>query len=130
MEGDRVREQLEHEHDRLDALKVGFLDEGLTSRSEQESSSELSSVEQHQADAGSAAFDHERDLSILEQVEAELVAVEQALGRLDDGTYGRCEACGDPIDDARLEARPEARFCLKDQAVAEGEASDARRPVS
>jgi DnaK suppressor protein len=60
-------------------------------------------------------------VSILEQVEAELADVELALRRLDDGTYGTCEACGHPIDDSRLAAKPEARLCLDDQALAERE---------
>lgn len=68
---------------------------------------------------GTETFDRERDLAILEQVEAELSEVERALQRLEAGTYGTCEACGKPIDDARLEAVPAARFCLEDEAAAE-----------
>lgn len=73
-------------------------------------------------DLGTGTFERERDLSILEQVEAELADVEHALRRLDEGTYGTCEACGRPIDEARLEVRPEARFCPADEEVAEREA--------
>ena len=39
--------------------------------------------------------------------------LEDALAKLDAGTYGVCETCGDPIGDARLEAMPAARFCIK-----------------
>ena len=35
-----------------------------------------------------------------------------ALQKLDDGTYGRCEGCGGPIAEARLEAMPAARLCI------------------
>jgi DnaK suppressor protein len=52
--------------------------------------------------------------SILEQVEAELADVEHALKRLDDGTYGVCEACGEPIGPPRLESSPAARLCARD----------------
>lgn len=38
--------------------------------------------------------------------------VEDALAKLDDGTYGRCEACDGPIPQARLEAKPAARLCI------------------
>src|SRR5579864_3091206 len=38
--------------------------------------------------------------------------VEAALAKFDDGTYGRCESCGEPITPARLEAKPAARFCI------------------
>lgn len=117
-----AREQLGLERERLEGLRGQFLDEGLTARSEGESLEALTIVSQHPADVGTETFDRERDLSILEQVEAELGEVEQALVRLEEGSYGRCEACGGPIEDARLQARPEARLCLADQQSAEREA--------
>ena len=120
MDADAARTRLEEERTRLDGLREGFDD--LNAESEEASLGELSSVDQHQADVGTETFNRERDLSILENVEAELVDVEHAIRRLDDGSYGTCEACGKPIDDARLEAMPAARFCLDDQAVAEREA--------
>lgn len=51
------------------------------------------------------------DLSILAQVEGELVDVERALARLDDGTYGTCEVCGEPIDGERLSSQPATALC-------------------
>src|SRR5438876_408008 len=81
--------------------KATFDDEHLRDESEDDSISELSSNDQHPADIGSETFEREKDLSILEQVEAELADVEHALRRLEDGTYGICEACGQPIDEAR-----------------------------
>lgn len=51
------------------------------------------------------------DTAVLEQVEAELADVERALRRLDDGSYGTCEACSSPIDDDHLAAQPAARYC-------------------
>jgi RNA polymerase-binding transcription factor DksA len=121
MERDAVRARLDEEQARLTQLRDDFVAEGLTSESEDESLGELSSVDQHQADVGTETFNRERDLSILEGVQAELADVEHALARLDEGTYGTCEACGKPIDDSRLEALPAARFCLEDQATAERE---------
>ena len=47
----------------------------------------------------------------LAAAEAELDAVEHALKRLDDGSYGSCEVCGSALDDARLAADPTARHC-------------------
>ena len=41
-----------------------------------------------------------------------LEEVEHALGKLDGGAYGVCESCGQPIDPARLEAKPAARYCM------------------
>jgi len=121
MEHDAARARLDEERTRLGAIRDGFVADGLTSESEAESLGELSNMDQHQADVGTETFLREADLSILEQVQAELADVEHALQRLDDGTYGTCEACGKPIDESRLEALPAARFCLDDQARAERE---------
>ena len=121
MDSDAARQRLEAERSRLETLRVDMDAEGLHNESEAASLGELSHSDQHQADVGTETFNRERDMSILEQVDAELTDVERALRRIDDGTYGRCEACGQPIDDARLEAVPAARFCLADQATAERE---------
>jgi len=121
MDLDGARAHLDHEQSRLAGLQENFRAEGLGSESEEDSLSELSSVDQHQADVGTETFNRERDLSILESVEAELDDVEHALRRLDDGTYGTCEACGQRIGQDRLAARPAARFCVVDQALAERE---------
>jgi len=45
-----------------------------------------------------------------------LIQVEDALQRIQDGTYGKCRDCGRPIEPARLEAVPWAAYCLEDQA--------------
>ena len=124
MDADQVRELLDAEHDRLTEVRDDLVARGYGVETEAESIAELSDNAQHQADVGTETFDRERDLSILEQVEAELTDIEHALTRLDDGSYGRCEACGEPIDDARLEALPAARFCLAHQAAVE---ADVRR---
>ena len=52
-------------------------------------------------------------------VEAELADVDRALERLDQGTYGRCDACGEAIAEERLEVVPAARFCVQHQADVE-----------
>lgn len=56
-------------------------------------------------------FERERELALLDRVAADLADVDRALGRLSEGSYGRCEACGAPIGDARLAALPAARSC-------------------
>jgi RNA polymerase-binding transcription factor DksA len=124
-----ARAQLAAERARLESLRDQFTAEGLTTESEAENLEALTIVSQHPADVGSETFDRERDFSILEQVEAELADCEHALRRLDEGTYGRCEACGKAIDDVRLEARPHARLCRDDQEAAEREAHGNSAPV-
>ena len=66
---------------------------------------DLSDVEVGAEDEG------EMHRSAVDTVDALLDEVELALGRLDDGTYGRCEVCGEPIDDGRLAAQPIIRTC-------------------
>jgi len=126
MDADEARRRLEAERARLNEVKSDFDDEHLSEESEDESLSELSSVDQHQADVGTETFEREKDLSILEQLDAELADVEHALKRLDEGTYGTCEYDGKPIPEERLEAIPAARFCLEHQAAAEQQAARTR----
>ncbi|MCU1449793.1 MAG: regulatory, yteA family protein [Acidimicrobiales bacterium] len=123
---DEARQRLEQERTRLVEVKETFDDEHLSDESESESISELSSVDQHQADLGTETFEREKDLSILEQVDAELADVEHALKRLDDGTYGTCEVDGKPIPEERLEALPATRFCLEHQSEAERQIQNSR----
>lgn len=120
MESDLARQRLMEERVRLDGVRSSFDGAGLD-ESEADSLGELSSYDQHQADVGTETFEREKDLSILEQVEAELADVEHALRRLDDGTYGTCEVCGGAIPDERLEAMPATRLCLEHRAEAERE---------
>jgi DnaK suppressor protein len=60
---------------------------------------------------GGEPFDHQVYVAVLDEVEAELSDAEHALRRLDDGTYGACEVCGDPIGPDRLSRAPAARRC-------------------
>jgi DnaK suppressor protein len=65
-----------------------------------------------EADAGSKTFEREHEMSLANNSRDLLVQVERALGRLDAGTYGRCEDCGKPIPKARLQAFPRATLCV------------------
>jgi RNA polymerase-binding transcription factor DksA len=119
MDIDLARQRLAAEKERLDGVRSTFDDEHLGDESESDSLGELSSYDQHQADMGTETFEREKDISILEQVDAELADVEHALRRLDVGTYGTCEIDGKPIPEDRLEAMPATRLCLEHQAEAE-----------
>lgn len=122
MDADQARARLEEERSRLTGIREGFEQDGIGTESEEASLGELSHLDQHQADVGTETFNRERDLSILAEVEAELADIEYAMKRLDERSYGVCEACGRPISDERLDALPATRFCLDDQAQAEREA--------
>jgi len=85
------------------ALKKSKLDEG----------SEQSTMPIHMADLGSDNYEQEFTLSLMENEEGTLGAIELALERIEDGTYGICEECGVKIPKARLNALPYAPTCVK-----------------
>lgn len=82
-------------------------------------SSELSHVTQHPGDLGTDVADNDREVALLEAADDRRDELRAALARLDAGTYGACVDCGQPIDAARLEFRPEAARCLADQEKVE-----------
>lgn len=65
-----------------------------------------------QADAGAKTFQREYELAQTENARDLLELAERALAKLDDGTYGVCESCGQPIGKARLHAFPRATLCV------------------
>jgi RNA polymerase-binding transcription factor DksA len=111
--------RLEEERTRLQGIRDDLQRERAEATSD--TGDELSSFDQHPGDVGTETFELARNVSLLEQVENELEEIEAAFGRLERGEYGRCQACGRPIGDERLEALPATRFCVEDQAKAERE---------
>jgi DnaK suppressor protein len=87
--------------------------EEATGASMAEASGEVGFDEEY-ADAGSYIFERERDLSLVDNVKDLIQKVEHALARIDDGGYGRCEVCGEPIEAERLDALPYTTLCLAD----------------
>ncbi len=65
-----------------------------------------------QADVGSATFERDHELSLANNARDMLVQTRHALARIDDGSYGRCESCGQPIGKLRLQAFPRATLCM------------------
>jgi RNA polymerase-binding protein DksA len=70
------------------------------------------------ARAGTATFERERDLSLENNSRDLLDKVTKAISRIDQGTYGTCEKCGNPIEKVRLKALPYATLCIKDAQAA------------
>lgn len=64
------------------------------------------------ADSGQATAEKARVLSMAEGLIDTMKEIDAAFARMDDGTYGRCESCGETIPGERLEARPVARLCM------------------
>ena len=70
-------------------------------------------VDDNFADTAQVSAEQGEAQALAAQLRDQLDDVEHALARLDEGTYGTCEMCGQPIGDARLEAMPAARFCIQ-----------------
>lgn len=65
-----------------------------------------------QADAGAATLEREHELSVANNSRGLLDQTRSALDRIQQGTYGDCESCGEPIGKMRLQAFPRATLCL------------------
>ena len=72
-------------------------------------------TDNHLADTAGATFDRGLDQGLEEGVQHTLAEIDAALRRIDEGTYGTCEFCGEPIGAGRLRALPWARLCIDDQ---------------
>ncbi|MEO8477055.1 MAG: TraR/DksA C4-type zinc finger protein [Actinomycetota bacterium] len=71
-------------------------------------------LDDESADAGTATFEREKDLSIENNVRDLLQKIERALARIEGGTYGVCDRCGKAIEKARVKALPYVDLCIKD----------------
>lgn len=99
------RAQLEHERRRLVAQlrELGVAVDGSDELSYDEGFADIAQVTAERAEVEALTGTLRDTLS----------EVDRALAKLDDGTYGRCEACGAEIAPARLEAMPTARYCIE-----------------
>lgn len=72
--------------------------------------------DQNFADSSQVTAERAEVEALVGSLSEALSEVEHALGKFDGGTYGRCETCGQEIPLPRLEAKPEARFCIEHAA--------------
>jgi RNA polymerase-binding protein DksA len=107
----KQRELLENEHKRL----TGEMEQLQSTASSQEERREGSPFGKREEEA-TETLELEKRLTLENRTRQELALVEKALGKIDKGTYGLCENCGQPIPPERLEALPQADLCLKCKA--------------
>jgi DnaK suppressor protein len=119
----KQKEKLLQLRDAVVDSMAGVAQGTLRSRAE---GSEASAFGMHQADAGSDAYDRDFALSLLSQEQDALYEIDEALKRIEIGTYGKCEMSGKPIPHARLEAIPFARFTVECQSQLEKQNKAAR----
>ena len=119
----KQKEKLLQLRDAMVDSMAGVAQGTLRSRAE---GSEASAFGMHQADAGSDAYDRDFALSLLSQEQDALYEIDEALKRIELGTYGKCEMSGKPIPRARLEAIPFARFTVECQSQLERQSKASR----
>jgi RNA polymerase-binding protein DksA len=113
-----TKKEIEHYHGRLLQQRrqlIGDVDHmslDALKNNRQESSGDLSSMPIHMADIGTDNYEQEFTLGLIASDRKLLKDIDYALFRIDDGTYGTCDATGEPIGRARLDAKPYARYCI------------------
>jgi DnaK suppressor protein len=104
------------------ALRARLLHLTADMRSLIEASRDSNADDEHDPEGQTIAFERAQLAAITSQARERLDEVEAALDRVVDGTYGMCQVCREPIDPARLQARPTARTCVR-HAPARGRAT-------
>lgn len=106
-----IRKRLMEQREELEN-QLAAIEETATGLSQSEMSGEVSYDEDF-ADAGSFTFEREKEFSIANNVTDLRSKTDRALHRIEEGSYGTCESCGQPIESARLKALPHVTLCLK-----------------
>lgn len=109
---DDLRARLRQERDELQEQLTTIEDQ--TFASTQSDMSGDVGLDDEAADAATATFEREKDLSIEHNVRDLLQKIDRSLKRMDEGTYAICERCGKPIEKARMKALPYVSLCIKD----------------
>jgi DnaK suppressor protein len=104
------RRDLKEQYDELEESSFGANQSDLTG--------EMGFDEEY-ADAGTATFERERDLSLVNNLRDLMDRIDKALAKINEGTYGLCDRCGKPIEKLRLKALPYANLCIKDKQAEE-----------
>lgn len=105
-----IRRRLEDERSELER-RIDEIEANVFERTQSDLTGEAGFDEDF-ADAGTATFDRERELSIQNNIRDIIEQINRAISRIDRGTYATCERCGKPIDASRLKALPHALLCM------------------
>ena len=116
MDTERFRKILLDERDRV-TLTVENLHEANSGSLEDETEEET--YDNHLADSATATLNREIDYTLEENSEHVLSGINEALDRIESGTFGSCARCGKQIGEERLEALPYATRCIDCQRLAE-----------
>jgi len=114
-----IRDTLEGLRSRLRGDLDQMTDEALR-RDNAGGTGNMSNVPLHMADLGTDNYDQEFTLGLIENEQGTLELINEALGRMEKGTYGQCVECDEPISKPRLQAIPYARHCIQCARKLEG----------
>lgn len=89
--------------------------QGQSNKSLKDSSGDLSGYSFHMADQATDLYDREFSLTLAEGERERLFSLDEAIKKIDEGSYGLCEGCGSPIAKRRIKAMPNASNCIKCQ---------------
>jgi len=92
---------------------VNEIEDEALKKSRLDASGDLSSMPIHMADLGTDNYEQEFVLGLMDSERKLIREIDDALQRMEEGTYGVCEGTGKPILKARLEAQPWARYCVQ-----------------
>lgn len=99
----KEKETLRRELDELNEGNLNMLQSDMSGES---------AHDEHLADSGTATFERERDLTLENNIVDIMTKIDLALAKMEKGTYGICDRCGNDIDPARLKAVPYANLCI------------------
>ena len=108
---EQLRSRLESEQKRL-LSELEQLEDSIRPAEERREGSPFGKREEEATES----FELEKRLALEQQLRDHLAEVEHALRKLDEGTYGLCDSCGQPIAPDRLEALPQASLCVNCKA--------------
>ncbi len=103
---------------------VNSMEDEALGKSRQDASGDLSNVPIHMADVGTDNYDRDLTIGLIQNGEEELKAIDNALERIGNKTYGSCEECGTKISKARLTALPYVHNCIECQRLEEEEGEE------
>ena len=98
---------------------VSTLQKEALRKNRQDASGDLSTMPIHMADLGSDNFEQEFIVGLIENEEVTLREIDDALKRIEQGTFGACQSCKKKIPVARLKAKPHAKYCIECQKLQE-----------
>jgi len=110
----KIRKRLVEEKDGI-LRELMSIQENSLRKSQKEASGDLSGYSFHMADMATDLYEREFLLGLAEGEREMLFALDDAIKRIDEGVYGVCDECGEPISKQRLKAMPQAQCCIKCQ---------------